>query len=217
VNASSTPPYLIVRDGVGGYRGACVRCELLTVRRGEVVVFSGPNGAGKTGFLKSIAGMPGVHFSGLIEVAGQPVRDLGEFVRLGRVRYMSQIRRSFSELTARDALRASALGTDMPPEVANVAAFVGPSKRVKTLSSGNLALLCLGQALATKPDLVLLDEPFANVDATNREHMFRLISYARSARHTAFVIVDHDQVPLDGRRYHVEEDVAGDPLLRPAA
>jgi ABC-type multidrug transport system ATPase subunit len=216
--AGTAPPvYLEIRGARAGYPGAALRCEELTLRPGELAVIGGTNGSGKTGFLKALLGFTPARFEGHLELAGRPLTALAELLSTGEVRYMSQDRRTFPDLRAEDALRAAGLvlGQDLPDEILQVAQCVGRRKRVGHLSSGNRALLSLAQSLVTRPRLALLDEPTANVDATNRQRMVELIEHARWEWGTAFLVVEHGELPASwSLRYHVQRDAENNAWLQ---
>jgi ABC-type multidrug transport system ATPase subunit len=212
-------PLLMIRHASAGYPGASVHSPGLTLGAGNVAVIGGANGSGKTGFLKALVGQWPARFEGQLELAGLPLASLAGPLAAGKVRYMSQDRRSFPDLRAEDALRAASMNGDgeIPTEVLTVSKVVGPRRKVAHLSSGNRALLCLAQTLATRPRLALLDEPTANVDATNRQRMMDLIAYAREAWGTAFLVVEHDDLPaFGGMRYHIQRDADESVWLREA-
>jgi len=200
---------LVLRNLRAGYPGSEISCRELVVRRGEVARIIGSNGAGKTGFLKALVGAGPARLQGHVELDGRISSDLHGFLASGTVRYMSQDRRTFPELTVSDALGAASIaGNDrLPDEIRELARIVGAQKRVADLSSGNRALVVLGQTLASRPRLALLDEPLANVDIENRRRMIALIAHARSSWGTSFLSVEHGETEtFEDVRYHIVRD-----------
>lgn len=211
-------PYFVVRDARAGYPGTALRCAEFMLGPGELAVIAGSNGTGKTGFLKALVGILPARLEGYLEFGGRALPGLAGPLTAGEVRYMSQDRRSFLDLRAGDALRAAGLAgnAEVPAEIQQVANLVGPRKWVSHLSSGNRALLSLAQTLATRPRLALLDEPTANVDSANRQRITELIEHARRAWKTAFLVVEHGELPaLRGMRYHIERDAENTAWLQP--
>lgn len=212
----SDKPVLVISNARVGYPGAEVRCKKLTVAPGEIVLIEGGNGSGKTGFLKGLLGIAPSTLAGRVAFDGTCVQSLAAELPRGRVRYLDQGRGSFDDLTVADAVHAAtAPGQPTPAEIRETVGHLGARKRVAALSSGNRALLGLCQTLAARPALVILDEPFANVDSKNRRRMLALISEARAQSHTAFLIVEHTGDDLRGSRRHRICSTEGSQILKP--
>jgi ABC-type branched-subunit amino acid transport system ATPase component len=180
----------------------------LEIQTAGVALLHGENGAGKTGFLKGILGMGPAKMSGEVNFVGQNLTSLAAAESRGEVRYMSQDRANFPDLTAGDAFAAAAgKAARNDPVLRKMVEKLGRRKRVIYLSSGNRAVLSLVQTLSSRPKLALLDEPFANVDPGNKVHLLETISYARSRFGTAFLIVEHGDIAIPGaHRYTVRRE-----------
>jgi ABC-2 type transport system ATP-binding protein len=146
--------------------GWALRDCTLSVPRGRVVALVGPNGAGKTTLLNIAAGLlaPTV---GTVCVAGQPPGR-----QLARVGYVAQDAPLWPRLRVADVLH---LGRCMNPRFdsqladSRVQALgISPRARVQTLSGGQRAQVALTLVLAKRPELLLLDEPLANLDPLAR-------------------------------------------------
>lgn len=195
--SSESPICAAFQDIQAGYPGWELDGADLQIRKAGVAVLRGANGAGKTGFLKGILGMQPGHMLGKLAFFGQHVMSLATAESRGEVRYMSQERANFPDLTAADAFAAAAGGSARnDPVFREMVKKVGRRKRVMYLSSGNRAVLSLVQTLSSRPKLALLDEPFANVDPRNKMHLLDMISYARSRFGTAFLIVEHGDATI---------------------
>jgi zinc/manganese transport system ATP-binding protein len=181
----------------------------LTVRRGEYVVIGGPNGAGKTTLLETINGMlPITH--GDAVVCGHNVRGDGCRVRC-RVGYLLQ-NFSFDPLTPFTVGevvmmgRFGKIGLFRKPgledheAVARALSLLGirdlASRPIGQLSGGQQQKVLLAQNLARNPEILLLDEPFSNLDMFARESINALLSRLVSEGVTV-VIVSHafDDLP----------------------
>jgi len=190
--------------GVGGVGGAPIllRCEHLTVcrgrreivrdvsaelRAGEIVALLGPNGAGKSTLLDALAGaLPAA--SGRIERHGRVAIAL-QSPDLARRSVLANVvlalgwwgvPRAERMARARDALRA--IGAE------HLAA-----RAAATLSGGERRRVHLARTIAVRPDVLLLDEPFAGLDAEVRASLLEdAVSALRSSARATLVVV-HDR------------------------
>jgi ABC-2 type transport system ATP-binding protein len=148
-----------------GGRWALQDCTV-DVPAGRVVALVGPNGAGKTTLLNIAAGLlrPTV---GTVRVGGRaPDRQLA------RIGYVAQDAPLWPRLRVADVLelgRCMNPGFDAPLAAARIAALDIPRRaRINTLSGGQRAQVALTLVLAKRPELLLLDEPLANLDPLAR-------------------------------------------------
>ncbi len=144
----------------------------LQVEAGEVVVLEGPNGAGKTSLLRACAG--------LLPVTGGAAVVLGHDLRAERVsvrRHVGLLGHApalYDDLTAVDnarfAVRASGGSPDSVDGALDRLGIVGRTRRTPAgrLSAGQRRRLELAVLLARRPELWLLDEPHAGLDADTR-------------------------------------------------
>lgn len=146
----------------------------LDVARGETVLLSGGNGAGKTTLLRLVAGLLPVH-QGEAEVLGT---DLVEDRRSHRRRigFVAQDTGCYDDLTVRENLRfasRAAGGTAAAVGEAMDALELGRLADVRhgKLSTGQRRRLALAIAIAREPELFLLDEPHAGLDAPGRAYL----------------------------------------------
>jgi heme exporter protein A len=143
----------------------------LSVEPGRLVGLVGPNGAGKTTLLRVLATAIRPSF-GSAKVDGLEVATHADMVR-ARVAYLSHTTGLYDDLTARENLAFAAtrlgLGEEASAEVDRALAEVGltdvAARRVRGFSAGMRRRLALGRVLLARPSLVLLDEPFAALDA----------------------------------------------------
>ena len=154
----------------------------LTSADEELVVLLGPSGCGKTTLLRLMAGLDRPD-GGTVEV---PARRAIVF-QGGRL------------LPWQRALRNVTLGLRGPgaEQRARAAlAEVGLAGRErawpKELSGGEAQRVALARALISQPELVLLDEPFAALDAITRRRMHNLVRALRRRHHAAMLLVTHD-------------------------
>jgi ABC-2 type transport system ATP-binding protein len=138
----------------------------VAVPAGRVVALVGPNGAGKTTLLNMAAGLlPPT--TGTVQVAGEPPTR-----RLDRIGYVAQDAPLWPRLRVADVLE---VGRCVNPRFDATLATqrirrldIPPRARINTLSGGQRAQVALTLMLAKRPDLLLLDEPLANLDPLAR-------------------------------------------------
>ncbi|MDE2059214.1 MAG: heme ABC exporter ATP-binding protein CcmA [candidate division NC10 bacterium] len=141
----------------------------LCVGPGEILALFGPNGAGKSTLLRIVAGLVRPT-AGSVRIDGLEVGRNNDGVRriVGVLAHGHQL---YETLTGRENLlfAATMLGLDRPAErVAGVLAKVGleaaAEGRVRTFSSGMKRRLALAKLMLREPQVMLLDEPFTNLD-----------------------------------------------------
>jgi len=171
----------------------------LTVAAGEVVALLGPSGCGKTTLLMIVAGL-------VQPTRGEVLIDGVLMTRVAanrrRVGVVFQSYALFPHLTVRENILFGPQNEGLPrseygrvvDEVLQMVRLGGLGERYPSqLSGGQQQRVALGRALAMKPKLLLLDEPFSNLDAKVRESMrVELAHFLRQVGTTA-IVVTHDQ------------------------
>ena len=203
-------PLLRVENLVRRFGGILATDNLsLDVPRGELHAIIGPNGAGKTTLISQLTGQL-MSNSGSIHFAGQDITDLPAFrrSRLGLARSF-QITSLLPDFTALDNVALAAQAHDGHSfrfwgdarkesrlrDAAHAALQrVGLDHRadvvVSELSHGEQRELELAVALATRPQLLLLDEPMAGLGTTESARMVKLLRELR--KEVTIVLVEHD-------------------------
>ncbi len=190
----------------------------LSLQQGQTLVVFGPNGAGKTTLLRVLATLLRPH-GGSVRVLGSRLPQEAWAVR-GRLGLLGHEPLLYRELTARENLRFHArlhgVADERVQQLLELVAMDGRSREpLRTLSRGMVQRVAVARAVLHDPELLLLDEPHANLDPAAVELVAPLIG-ASSGR--TRVISSHD--PSGGL---AEADVvlglrAGRPtLLRGAA
>ncbi len=168
----------------------------LDVRAGEFVAIVGPSGCGKTTFLNAVDGLIPVS-SGQLTLAGRPVKGPGHD--------RAMVFQHPSLLPWRTVLANAAYGIENQGKVPRSQARERAREFVRLvglegfeehfpleLSGGMQQRVNLARALATDPEVLLLDEPFAALDAQTREYMqLELLRIWRTTQKTA-VFITHD-------------------------
>jgi heme exporter protein A len=192
-----TEPAVSLR-GAGRRYGerAALRDVTLELPAGRTLVVFGPNGAGKTTLLRMLATLLRPH-AGEVRVLGSALPGDGYAVR-GRIGFLGHEPLLYRELSGRENLRFHArLHAIGAPEarVEAVLAAVGMERRandpVAELSRGMVQRLAVARAVLHEPELLLLDEPLANLDPAAQAQVAPLIG-AGSGR--TRVITSHDPV-----------------------
>jgi heme exporter protein A len=163
------PDLALALRGAGRRYGerAALRDVSLELEAGRTLVVFGPNGAGKTTLLRMLATLLRPH-AGDVCVLGHPLPDDGYAVR-GRIGYLGHEPLLYRELSGRENLRFHAkLHRVGAARVDAVLDAVGMRARasdpVAELSRGMIQRLAIARAVLHEPDLLLLDEPLANLD-----------------------------------------------------
>ena len=177
----------------------------LTVREGEFIAVLGPNGAGKSTLLKLLLGL-------LKPTAGE-IRVLGKPPRRGNnaIGYAPQHRMLEADLAlrARDIVGFGLDGNRWGPGIpsarrnasidkalAEVDASILANAPIGQLSGGEQQRLLIAQALLANPQLLLLDEPLANLDISHEQEIVALVERVCRTRNVAVMLVTHDINPL---------------------
>jgi len=190
---SSPDPALRLR-GAGRRYGerAALREVSLELAHGRTLVVFGPNGAGKTTLLRILATLLRPH-AGEVRVLGHELPDEGYAVR-GRIGFLGHEPLLYRELTGRENLHFHArLHRAAPARVDAVLDAVGMRGRaddpVAELSRGMVQRLAVARAVLHEPELLLLDEPLANLDPAAVAQVDPLIGRASGRTR---VLTSHD-------------------------
>ena len=179
----------------------------LRIQAARTVALLGSNGAGKTTLLRVLSTAIRPSY-GSASVDGLDLGRHAELVR-ERVAYLSHATGLYDDLTARENLRFAAAMLRTPDPAARVTRALSDvglaeraNDRVRDYSAGMRKRLALGRILLGQPSLVLLDEPYASLDADGMDLVDQLLSAWRSAG-VSVLIASHttDRLApfLDGR------------------
>ena len=202
------PPAVVTADLARLFAGSAALAGVsLRVDAGRTVGLLGPNGAGKTTLLRLLATAIRPSY-GRASVDGYDVDRDAALVR-ERVAYLSHATGLYDDLSARENLRfaAAMLGTpDAAPRVDRALADVGlagrATDRVGQFSAGMRKRLALGRILLGSASLVLLDEPYAALDADGMELVDQLLVAWREVGVTVLIAshsTERFEALLDGR------------------
>ncbi len=190
-----------------GYDGREILHDIsLNVNAGEVVAILGVNGSGKSTLIRTILGLVPLS-RGTIELFGTPQRRFRDWARVGyvpqRLGAGSGVPATVGEVVA--AGRLARRGIFRPPSSADRTAVRAALTDVElldrigdpvaTLSGGQQQRTLIARALAGQPELLVLDEPTAGVDAASQEAFAAALGRFES-RGGTIVLVAHELGPL---------------------
>lgn len=200
-------PEEIVRvEGVSfAYDGQPALVDItLSVHRGDFLAVIGPNGSGKTTLLKIMVGLLKPRL-GRVWLFQQPLEAFKEWYRIG---YIQQKATNFdpvfpisvAEVIA--ACLSSVRGRPKPgrgqvrEKVLEALKTVGLENEVhkpmNSLSGGQQQRVLIARALATEPEILLLDEPTTGVDYPSQENFYDLLGKLNKEKNLTIVLVTHD-------------------------
>jgi heme exporter protein A len=168
----------------------------LSLQEGQTLVVFGPNGAGKTTLLRVLATLLRPH-AGEVRVLGSRLPGDAWAVR-GRIGLLGHEPLLYRELTARENLRFHARLHDVPTGrteelLARVRLEHRADEPLRSLSRGMVQRVAVARAVLHDPELLLLDEPWANLDPAAVELVDPLIgAESDPARPRTRVICSHD-------------------------
>jgi iron(III) transport system ATP-binding protein len=173
----------------------------LDVQEHEFVAILGSSGSGKTTLLRLISGFDSPD-SGEIQIGGQPVfgKGLNVSAEERRVGYVPQDAALFPHLSVAKNIEfglnklSAAQRSERVTELLKLVDLVGYEERMPhQLSGGQRHRVALARALAPKPQLILLDEPFSSLDAELRVRLREDVRNVIAKTGTTAILVTHDQ------------------------
>lgn len=177
-----------------------VRGVDLEVGPGEIVALLGPSGCGKTTMLRLIGGFEHLD-AGSITIGGRKVADANANTHLPpQNRHIGMVFQDYALFPHLDVAANVGYALGRRPDqarVAEVLELVGLAglgeRRPHELSGGQQQRVALARALAPRPTVILLDEPFSNLDASLRNTVRREVRRLLRAAGVSALLVTHDQ------------------------
>ena len=204
-------PVVEVEHASFGYADApVVRDVSLAIAPGEVVALLGANGSGKSTLVRGLLGL-NEQLGGDVRLFGVPREDFSEFPRLGYVpqrhTLSASVRATVEEIVAVGLLsqrrwwRPRFGRTASSDTIHRCLEVVGLADRadtdVSTLSGGQQRRVLIARAMASHPDILVMDEPTAGVDAANQEVLAGVLARL-AGEGTTMLIVTHELEALSG-------------------
>ncbi|MFC1452467.1 ABC transporter ATP-binding protein [Verrucomicrobiota bacterium] len=187
----------------GKVRVRALRGVDLTVRGGDFLAIVGPSGSGKTTFL-NLVGALDTATGGELIVLGEEVGALGRRrradLRLRSLGFVFQAYNLVPVLTAREnvefVLELQGVGAERRQRAGQILEQLGleelERRRPGELSGGQQQRVAVARAIASRPRLVLADEPTANLDGENAEILLKMMRGLNEADGITFVFSTHD-------------------------
>ncbi len=197
----------------------------LAISEGEFSVLAGPSGSGKTTLLNLLGGLD-APTSGEILLDGEQLADLSPSqlagLRLRKLGFVFQAYNLIPVLTAREnvefVMELQGVGTDdrraRAEELLRDVELAGlADKRPLEMSGGQQQRVAVARAIASRPRIVLADEPTANLDSGTAGRLLDLMLRLNRERHVTFLFSTHDSLVMDKARRIVrlkDGHIAGD-------
>lgn len=199
---NETNPYFSVQDLIVGYDDTIVVNGLsFILQQGEIGCFLGYSGCGKTTALRAIAGLEPSR-AGTIYLNDQCLTEQS-FAVVPAKRGMGMVFQDYALFGHLSVAKNIAFGLNKwsaPDKKARIAEMLSlveltehADKRPHELSGGQQQRVALARALAPKPKLLLLDEPFSNLDVVLRESLAMSVRDILKRTNTTAILVTHDQ------------------------
>ncbi|MCJ7591309.1 MAG: ABC transporter ATP-binding protein [Woeseiaceae bacterium] len=177
----------------------------IDIAKGQFVCLSAPSGGGKTTLLNAIGGLD-IPDSGEVYIAGERIDNLnkGELadIRLKQIGFVFQAYNLIPVLSARENVEfvMQVQGVPSAERIKKSTAILKEvglegleDRRPAEMSGGQQQRVAVARAVASRPALVLADEPTANLDSKTADELMALFTELNEHHNTTFVIATHDQ------------------------
>lgn len=184
----------------------------LTIEPGEFTAIVGPSGSGKTTLLNLIGGLD-QPTSGEVQINDTVISELSDNecidYRLHHIGFVFQSYNLIPVLTAKENIEFLMLlqgrsESERSERVAHLLEAVGiaqqANKRPGEMSGGQQQRVAVARALASRPDLILADEPTANLDGTSTKALLDVMLKLNEDEGTTFIFSTHDHRVIERAR-----------------
>jgi putative ABC transport system ATP-binding protein len=177
----------------------------IEIDKGGFVCLSAPSGGGKTTLLNAIGGLD-IPDSGEVYVDGQRIDNLSKGdladLRLRQIGFVFQAYNLIPVLTAQENVEfvmqvqgvATSERNEKAKEILKEVGLEGlENRRPAEMSGGQQQLVAVARAVASRPALILADEPTANLDSKTSDGLMELFTELNENHSSTFIIASHDQ------------------------
>lgn len=181
----------------------------LTVKKGEFTAIAGPSGSGKTTLLNVISGLDSLT-KGSVTLSGKEINEMssGELAdfRKNHVGFIFQSYNLIPVLTVAENIEYVMLLQGIPPKmrrlkISEILTDVGLEGKEDIfpyhLSGGQQQRVAVARAIVTRPDIILADEPTANLDSHTGQELLDMMHNLNKTHNTTFVFSTHDKMIMD--------------------
>lgn len=181
----------------------------LSIERGEFTALAGPSGSGKTTLLNLIGGLD-LPDSGKVVLGGNDYSRMGDGeradLRLEKIGFVFQSYNLIPVLTAAENVEyilrlQNVEKTERISRVRSILDEVGLqdkyNSRPDELSGGQQQRVAVARAIVSNPDIVLADEPTANLDSKTGEKLLEMMKFMNEERQATFIFATHDSMVMD--------------------
>ncbi|PNX45608.1 MAG: ABC transporter [Thermoplasmata archaeon M11B2D] len=175
-----------------------------TINKGDYVGIVGPNGGGKTTLLRAIFGFLPIK-NGSIRLFSKNIQTFSEWDRIayipqGAIHFDTHFPLTVTELVSLGRITRTTIGRPLRKTdwsaVRECLTLMGiddiAEKRIGSLSGGQKQRMFIARALVRNPEILILDEPVAGIDATGLESFYKLLSDLNLKKNITILIVSHD-------------------------
>ncbi len=160
------------------------------LKKGDVMTIIGPNGAGKTILVKSILGL--IEHKGGVEFLGEPI--IKKIDEIGYVPQRLDFDRTFP-ITAQELMNLVSKKAD-PKNMEVVCNHLEVdkllSKKIGTLSGGQMQRVLIARAVSGNPKLLIMDEPTAGVDIGGVKSFYDIVEHLNKEHDITIILVSHE-------------------------
>lgn len=196
---------LIKRFPVGKSHFTALNDLSMTVERGEFLGLVGPSGSGKTTLLNIIGSLDSPS-EGVVTVLDKSIADLSHKqsskLRNKHIGFIFQTYNLLPVYTVYENVEFALLlqklsATVRKKAVMDALEWVGLTEKIKSkpsmLSGGECQRVAIARSMVKRPDIVLADEPTANLDSKNSHHILQTMKNLNKELNTTFIFATHDE------------------------
>jgi zinc transport system ATP-binding protein len=202
--ANDKEPLIEIEDVCYDYGyGAVLKHVSFPINSGDFLAIVGPNGSGKTTLLKIMLGLlkPA---EGRVRIMGKPIGEFREWQKIGYVPQKATHIDSFFPASVNEVVAMGLLSSQRFPRfrkeeddsIVKALNQVGMetyrNRRIGSLSAGQQQRVFIARAIASRPKILILDEPTTGVDANTQEHFYDMLHHLNQEEKITIVLVTHE-------------------------